>query len=223
MILRLNFIPILFFFLTSFLAPFLIGAEPGQVGPGLARLVATLPPDDPMSQRFQRMLKEIQSTLPNERMVSAIDMGDKEIARFIPYPAPPREYKPGESPYASSPHIAIFQYNPEKLRIIDFLEEEQHWEQIKKGLHLRDWSTHPLVKQFPDRGRVLVLEDLAKRAVLEKYGKQMSWDLREELQRDLKLVWDGSYGAVKGAHLSSNAMGPKKSCEMLFLPLGRDH
>ncbi|NBX69374.1 MAG: hypothetical protein EBR01_10480 [Proteobacteria bacterium] len=218
MILRLNFTPILFFCLTIFFVPFLNGAEPGQVGPGLARLVASLSPDDPMAQRFQRMLKEIEGTIPHEKMVSAIDMGDKEIARFIPYPAPSREYKQGESPYASAPHIAIFQYNPDKLRIIDFLEEEQHWEQIKKGLHLRKWSTHPLVKKFPDRGRVLVLEDLAKKAVLENYGKQMSWDLREEIQRDLKLVWDGSYGAMKGAHLATD-IGPRKSCAILLIPL----
>lgn len=201
---------VIFFILI--VCPITPAAEPGQVSSGLGRLVSELPPDDPMAQRFQRMLREIQDTQPKEKMVSAVDMGDKEIARFIPFPQIKREYTPGASPYAEEKHLAVFQYNPKKLRIIDFLEEEQHWEQIKRGLHLRDWSQHPLVKKYPERGRILVLEDLAKRAVLEQHSKQMSWDLREELKRDLELVWEGTYGETKGAHLTPDFTPPSTSC-----------
>lgn len=183
-----------FLVIWIFFHPGIAGSEPGKIGPGLARLVSSLPEDDPIAQRFQRMLREVQDSNPNERMVSAIDLGDREIARFISLPSPNDTYTPGVSPYRERPHLAIFQYNPERMRIIDFLEEEQHWEQIKRGLHLREWRDHPLVRMYPDNGTILVLEDLAKRTVLEKHSKEMSWELKEELRQDLKLVWDGTYG-----------------------------
>jgi hypothetical protein len=192
-------------FLILFFLPILGWGEAGKLGPGLARLISALPPEDPMALRFQRFLKEIQDSQPGVRLISATDLGAAQIARFIPLQTPERKYVPGESPYQEVKHLAIFEYNPDKLRIIDFLEEEQHWEQIKKGLHLRDWSRHPLAEKFPERGTILVMEDLAKRALLEKHDKEMSWDLREELKNELKLVWEGNYGATGSAHIRNNS------------------
>lgn len=204
-----------------FFAASLSGAEAGKIGPGLARLVSSLPDDDPISMRFHRMLKEISETNPSEKMVSAIDLGDKEIARFISLPEPTSSYSPGVSPYRERPHLAIFQYNPERMRIVDFLEEEQHWEQIKKGLHLRDWGNHPLLRQYPEHGHILILEDLAKRTVLEKYGHEMSWDLKEELKGDIDLVWNGTYGVTQAGPAPSSRVSATGPCYAAVRKLAR--
>jgi hypothetical protein len=73
-----------------------------------------------------------------------------------------------------------FRYNAERLRVVDFLEERIHWQQLQKGLLARGYSR-------------VTLEIMAKRGVLRSYGSKLSPALRAELAHDIRRLRAGTY------------------------------
>ena len=131
----------------------------GQSGGGYAQLVKDLPKHDPMRTRFARLLKEIRSAGGTVRKA---DMG----GTYAVFGG--RTIEDG----------IWFRWNPERLRIVDMLEEAIHWQQIKKRLPVRGYTTD-------------ALEIMAKRAVLLNFPLEPG--LRFELNADICRIRSGTY------------------------------
>jgi hypothetical protein len=125
----------------------------GSPGEGYAQLVKDLPKWDPMRTRFARMLRDVRAS---GGAVRKADMGST-LAVFG-----------GESIESG----VWFRWNPERLRVVDFLEEEIHWQQIVRGLPQRGYSPE-------------TLETLAKRAIINNYdvGPALKFELLDDLER----------------------------------------
>jgi hypothetical protein len=131
----------------------------GKIGDGYAQRVKDLPKWDPMRTKFARMLKEIRT----EGMPIGKHSNEAAIAGFG-----------GESLKEG----VWFRWNPEKVRVVDMIEETIHWEQIKSNL---------LVKGYTPEA----LEIMAKRSIINNYDIGNS--LKYELLDDIKRVNEGSY------------------------------
>lgn len=144
----------------------------GLPSSGLGTLVTELPEDHPVKIAFDQMLKEIKK---NGGEIKVTEF-DTPFTFAVHFPV--------------SPNVSVFRYNPKRLRAIDALEEILHWEQIKEGgAYWRDYSKHPLYKEF--KSKAVIMEDLAKRSLLQR--EDLSRSLREELKEDLARVQENEY------------------------------
>ncbi|MEJ8307396.1 hypothetical protein [Saccharibacillus sacchari] len=71
-----------------------------------------------------------------------------------------------------------FRWNPEKVRIVDMLEEVNHWQQYKNKLQKAGYSPE-------------ALELMAKKAIMNNYDLEI--ELREELSDDIRRILAGEY------------------------------
>ena len=131
----------------------------GKAGEGYARLVKDLPKWDPMRTKFARMLREVRAS---GGAVRQADMGST-LATFG-----------GESLETG----VWFRWNPNRLRVVDMLEETVHWQQLKAGLPKAGYSPE-------------ALEIMAKRSVINSYD--ISRGLKFELLDDIRRVRQGQY------------------------------
>ncbi|WP_457331331.1 hypothetical protein [Rhizobacter sp. P5_C2] len=140
----------------------------GASGEGYAALVKDLPKWDPMRTDFALSLREMRASGVGVRR------GGNEMGPTI-----------GVFGGESIENGMWFRYNPEKMRVVDMLEETTHWGQIKAGLPQKGYSPANL-------------EILAKRSILNSYD--LSPGLRFELRHDIQRVRDGSYFDLTGNH-----------------------
>jgi RHS repeat-associated protein len=139
------------------------GEQFGKAGPGHAQLLKDLPANHPMRVEFEAMLREMERVgVPTK----AGDLGPGIIAAV------------GGEDLATTG--GWFRYNPERLRIVDFLEERIHWQQLQSGLVSRGYSR-------------TTLEIMAKRGVLGAYGEELSPALKAELVNDIRRLRAGTY------------------------------
>ncbi|MDR9857322.1 hypothetical protein RJP21_27375 [Paenibacillus sp. VCA1] len=131
----------------------------GLPSDGFGQLLKDLPKWDPMRTNFARMLREVRASGGTIRKA---DMGGT-YAVF------------GGN---SIEEGVWFRWNPEKLRIVDMLEEINHWKQYKNGLQKAGYSPE-------------ALELMAKRAIINNYPLDIS--LKKELLNDIKRVLNGEY------------------------------
>lgn len=160
----------------------------GLPSSGLGTLVTELPEDHPVKIAFRQMLEEIEKKGGQTKITEF----DTPFTFAVHFPV--------------SPNITVFRYNPKRLRAIDALEEILHWEQIKEGgAYWRDYSQHPLYKEFKNKS--VIMEDLAKRSLLQR--EDLSPQLREEIKDELARVQenDYSYDASAGRKPDCKALG----------------
>lgn len=131
----------------------------GLPSEGFGQLVRDLPKWDPMRTKFARMLKEVRRSGGTIRKA---DMGGT---------------------YAVFGGNSIedgvwFRWNPEKVRIVDMLEEVNHWQQYKNKLQKAGYSPE-------------TLELMAKKAIMNNYDLEI--ELRKELLDDIRRILAGEY------------------------------
>jgi hypothetical protein len=125
---------------------------------GFGRLIRDLPRGHEYRRKLARMIREIRRS---GGAAQVKDLGPGMVAQHI-----------------AAGTTSVFQYNPAKLRIVDFIEEAVHWQQISAGLHMRGYS-------------IATLEILAKQKVLRLPG--LSPALRAEFRYDILRILGGSY------------------------------
>lgn len=155
----------------------------GKPSEGLGQLVRDLPKGDPARQDLARMIRDIRTTnseLMNGRtlrVVSTKGLSPNEHAAFTPLG-----------------NTAKFQYSTERLRIVDLLEEQVHWGQIRSGQHdrLRSYFLQQGMSENSASEKVKqVLETLAKQRVIQH--PQITPTLKKEWKWDLQRVKSGNY------------------------------
>ena len=136
-------------------------SEFGQAGDGYAALVKDLPKGDPMRKLFANALRDMRTN------GVAVRRAGNEMGPTI-----------GVFGGESLESGVWFRYNPQKMRVIDMMEETTHWGQIKSGLPSKGYSP-------------ATLEILAKQSILQK--SDLPVKLRMELKDDIARVKNGSY------------------------------
>ncbi len=139
----------------------------GQPSEGLGRLIRDLPSGSSARSDLARLLREVRAS---GGAVSNRSLTGGTYAQFIP-----------------AGDTAFFRYQPSRLRIVDLLEEQIHWDQIRTGQHLRSYGSQNVVD---------VMEILAKRAILQR--SDLSPALRMEIKWDLWRIRNGRYGSSPG-------------------------
>lgn len=132
----------------------------GSSGKGYASLLSDLPKWDPMRNKFAQSLREMRNMGVPVRQ-------DTNLGATI-----------GVFGGESIESGMWFRYNPEKMRVVDMLEETTHWQQMKAGLPSKGYTPE-------------TLEILAKRSILDNHDLPPA--LRFELKDDIRRVRDGSY------------------------------
>jgi YD repeat-containing protein len=135
----------------------------GQPSEGLGQLVRDLPRGHEARLDLARMIREVRAS---GGAVSNKGLTGGTYAQFIP-----------------AGDTAVFRYQPSKLRVVDLLEEQVHWQQITTGQHLRTYAGQSTTD---------VLEILAKQRVLQH--SELTPVLRMEWLDDLARVRAGTYG-----------------------------
>ena len=137
----------------------------GQPSEGLGQVIRGLPKGHETRQELARMISEIRAS---GGAVSKRGLTGGTYGRFSG---------------TTGGRTGLFQYQPSKLRIADFLEEQVHWQQIQSGQHLRTYGSQSMVD---------VLEILAKQRVLQH--PEMTPAIKMELLDDIARIRAGRYG-----------------------------